>query len=62
MVLSKKDFVFRMIAEMDRVPYLYRSYVYSMIKGMNRRGIHCEASDEEVYVAFSEAWNRVYVD
>lgn len=60
MLLSKEDFVFRMIREAERSPYLYDGYVVSLIKSLHRHGIRCTAGDDEIYAAFAEAWRKLY--
>lgn len=60
MLLSKEDFVFRMLKEADRSPYLYGEYVISLIKSLRRQGVQCAAEDDELYASFGEAWRKVY--
>lgn len=52
------EFVFRMMKEVQPCKYVYKSGVYSLILRMRGHdGIQCDASDEEIYEAFKEAWN-----
>ncbi len=52
------DFVFIMMKEVQPCKYLYKSGVYSLIRRMrDHDGIQCDASDEEIYASFKEAWN-----
>lgn len=58
MTYAVSDFVFIMLKEARKCPYLYKSYVYSLILAMRKRyGIQCDASDDEIYEAFKKAWN-----
>ncbi len=58
MTCDVSDFVFIMLKEMRQCPYIYKSYVYSLILAMRKNyGIQCAASDDEIYEAFKKAWN-----
>lgn len=58
MKLTRSDFLFKMVQEVQSCPYLYKSYVYSLSTSMRHNcGIQCDASDDEIYDAFKNAWN-----
>lgn len=62
MVYDVSSFVFRIIKELQHCPYLYKSYVYSLILAMRKNyGIQCAASDDEIYEEFKKAWNSCHM-